>query len=133
MDGVTKRGDIRSRTAEENAHWDWSWLNGSFGHTKISPSDIDALVERQGRFLIFETKSLGDNPSEGQWILLKTLARLPDFTVYVLWGKRSWPERMQRIYGTRLGPVESASREKVQEEVARWFEWAEEHPKAGKV
>ena len=37
--------------------WDWGILNGCFGDTLIKPTDIDGFVERNGKFLFFETKS----------------------------------------------------------------------------
>jgi hypothetical protein len=38
-----------------NSIWDWTIFNGCFKYN-ISPMDIDALVERNGRVLFFEFK-----------------------------------------------------------------------------
>ena len=75
--------------------WDWDRLGYSDALPgRITPSDIDMIVERNARFLIMETKGYDGcgEPQvvkQGQWILLNRLARLNDFQVFVLWGNPS--------------------------------------------
>ena len=52
-------------------HWDF--LKPAFKGTKIEPMDLDAVVERKGHFLIFETKTPGTGISVGQSITLTRL------------------------------------------------------------
>lgn len=66
--------------------WDWVCLDGCFGVSKIMPSDIDGFVERNGRFLVIETKSPGTELLPGQARAYTELAKLPQFTVLVVWG-----------------------------------------------
>ncbi len=39
------------------AGFDWDFMDYAFFPTRIKPMDIDGVVERNGRFLVFETKS----------------------------------------------------------------------------
>lgn len=64
---------------------DFAVFTGCFGDTRIMPTDVDGIVERRGRFLLMEFKTLGKLVSTGQMITLKRLARLPMFTVVVIW------------------------------------------------
>ena len=41
-----------------DGQFDWDFLIPAFGNNGIKPSDIDCLIERNGRFLLFETKKL---------------------------------------------------------------------------
>lgn len=67
--------------------FDWAWTDGCFGETKIKPMDIDGIVERHGRFLVFETKNPGVVIPKGQRITLRALVNTGVFTVMVIWGK----------------------------------------------
>lgn len=81
---MTSRG-IFSRQAIGDSHWDWAqWTDVWPG--KILPADIDFCIERHDNFLIIECKSPNGLMPDGQRWLLEALARVPKFTVYVLWG-----------------------------------------------
>lgn len=60
-------------------HWDY--LKPAWDGTTITPTDVDALVERHGAFLLFETKDLGVPVPVGQRIAYDLLARMPHFTI----------------------------------------------------
>jgi len=51
----------------------WDFLKPAFQGTKIEPMDLDAVVERNGHVLVFETKDSGKEIPYGQKITLKTL------------------------------------------------------------
>ncbi len=115
-----KRGDIRNRRAE---HWDWNWLVelGAFEGTKISPTDIDACVERHGNFLIFETKKPDEELSLGQDITLKALSKKPGFTVILIRGEESCPQSYSVcLHGEWQESIET-SRGDFAKRVKRWF------------
>jgi len=57
-------------------HWDFLDPAWQRPKTKITPMDIDAVVERNGVFLMFETKSAGALIPPGQHISLSRLVRL---------------------------------------------------------
>tara|TARA_Y100000310_G_scaffold343675_1_gene452412 strand:- start:1860 stop:2270 length:411 start_codon:yes stop_codon:yes gene_type:complete len=67
--------------------FDWDFLRAAWPSSKMAPMDIDAVVERWGHFLVFETKSSGVSIPRGQVITLEALVANGSFTVMVLWGK----------------------------------------------
>ena len=122
------RGDIRHRDYHswESSHWDWGWLNGCFGQTKISPSDVDFLIERNGKFLIFEVKPSYEEIPTGQLIWLCRLAEQRPFTVYAIYGRDNNPEHYQRIKAGGLGPRVQTNRSHLYSEIVqRWWRWAD--------
>ena len=64
---------------------DWSIFNDCFGPTKIRVSDIDGVVERNGRVLFFEWKQKRQI-DPGQTILFKRLSEKDHVMVVVLVG-----------------------------------------------
>lgn len=105
--------------------WDWGFLDGCFQGTNIRPSDIDGIVERNGQFLVIETKGAGVSIPEGQQILLSRMPRTC-FTILFIWGQPNKPERMQVWYPGEAKPRPQclASEADVRDVVARWFNWA---------
>ena len=72
-----------------DGEFDWDFLKQCWAGS-IDPTDIDAMVERKGHFLLFETKDNGKKVPLGQKI---ALARLVDIgrgriTVLIVRGKR---------------------------------------------
>jgi hypothetical protein len=59
----------------------WDFLKPAWGATRIRPTDIDAMVERHGAYLLFETKAPGKAVEDGQRIALEGLACLRPFTI----------------------------------------------------
>jgi hypothetical protein len=78
--------NLRSRDAYRDAAWDWEFLNGCFGGTRIRPTDIDGMVERHGHFLFLEMKPPNGHLSKGQEIALEQLSCLPRHLVLIAWG-----------------------------------------------
>ena len=74
------------RPAGFDGIFDWDFLIGAFGPS-IEPMDFDAVVERYGHFLVFETKDQGVPVPEGQRICLRAFARRPKNTVVIVTGK----------------------------------------------
>lgn len=77
-----------------NNLWDWSVLDGCFGDTNIQVTDLDGVVERNGRFLILECKSHDADIPTGQDILFRRLMKTGYFTIFVIWGNPGIPEKM---------------------------------------
>lgn len=71
--------------------WDWAILDGCFGSTRIKPTDIDGLVERNEHFLFLETKSIGAQIPVGQERAFKALVKVAKATVIVVWGSQNNP------------------------------------------
>lgn len=110
--------------------WNWDILAGCFGDTKIKVMDIDGAVERNGKFLFIETKSLeaGDKLPLGQHLFLKNLALKGAFVI-VLWGDKDNPVRAKTYNGERRGFEETepfdCDIDWLRETVSAWFEYAD--------
>jgi hypothetical protein len=111
-----------------NNIWDWAILRGCFGETRIEPTDIDGFVERNGRFLVIETKAPYVEVKTGQMITFKRLIDTGYFTIVLVWGKPGKPEKI--VLMTRQTTIEydSVDIEKLRKIVGSWFEWANHTP-----
>lgn len=116
---------IQNMDAFIDALWDWGFLDGCFGGTRIRVSDLDGMVERNGWCLIIEAKGLGKQIPRGQQIMFRVLAG-KGFTILVLWGEPNQPKHMQIWYPHQHDPkpCTSSSIREVQDVVRRWFNWA---------
>lgn len=104
--------------------WDWKILDGCFGNTRISPTDIDGFVERNGHFLILEAKSPRASVPRGQELTFKALQATNLFAIIIVWGETNEPERLRVITPTR-DIEESADLDRLRYWVCKWFKWAE--------
>lgn len=108
--------------------WDWAILNGCFGKTKISMSDLDGAAERNGELLIVETKLPGIDVPFGQHLMFTNLCTKNKATVFVVWGKRNEPEKIRVYHEGEVHPDKECTLETLRRYVSRWFEWAERQP-----
>jgi hypothetical protein len=97
--------------------WDWGFLSDCFGGSRISPTDLDGVVERKGHFLYLEAKSPGKDVPKGQQIMFDHLIADKRSTVLVIWGKPNLPERAQ-LWGQEPFKADTA---KIQQVVAGWY------------
>ena len=67
--------------------FDWAFTKGALGFSKITPMDIDGIIERKGKFLVFETKDIGKDIPKGQMITFEQLYKLGVFTILFVQGK----------------------------------------------
>lgn len=109
------------------AIWDWSILDGCFGETNISPSDVDGMVERNGHHLFLETKGDGVEIPMGQWLSYKSLAKKPRTTVIIIWGERNTPTKLLVLWGKLEREHFPASCEILWGVVHGWYEYANSH------
>lgn len=102
--------------------FDWDFLKGAFGPV-IMPMDLDGVVERNGRFLVFETKDSGVKIPKGQEISLKALCATGLFTVFVIYGKT--PKTLSRFDEWHRNKVvahdENVTPESVWQRANDWF------------
>ena len=104
---------IRNWGAFIKSLWDWTFLEGCFGSSKVSPSDIDGVVEHYGAVLFIETKMPGATIPQGQQLLFDALANLPHCFVLVIWGIDNVPQQAQlwkHWDSPRLADVDSVRR-----------------------
>lgn len=102
--------------------FDFDILSGCFGDTKISPTDIDLLVERKSKFLVIEFKTEGVKVPDGQRWSLEALSRIGGFVVLIVWG---YPPTEITAYEV-IGRVdkEAHTLDELRSFVSRWFEYA---------
>jgi hypothetical protein len=100
--------------------WDWGCLDGCFGETKIAATDIDGMIERNGEFLVIETKTEGQDIPQGQRIFYDRLASKSGFTVMIVWGDPGIPSEIQ-FWGRQKY---RADLDALRRAVAAWFDYA---------
>jgi hypothetical protein len=116
---------IQNREAFIASQWDWAVFDGCFGDTRIHPTDVDGLVERNGKFLFLETKLPGTAIKMGQEIMLKNLASQKNFTVLVIWGRPGMPVKVRIISDNFDKIIETANLNELRRIVKKWFSYAE--------
>jgi len=52
----------------------------------FTPSNVDGIAERKGKFLVMEWKRQNEKSSKGQQYLLRSLAAQPNFIVVIIRG-----------------------------------------------
>lgn len=68
-------------------HINFEYLQGFIEDSpKVIPSNIDMVLERFGHFIFGEWKRENEQMGEGQKILLRNLAKLPNTTVLIITG-----------------------------------------------
>ncbi len=116
----------RSPAAGFDGVFEWDFLMPAFEGTKIMPMDFDGVVERNRRFLVFETKE-GNKPiPDGQRLTLERAVETGPWTVIVLRAKR--PEDVsgwECWYSGRSGRVkkkyEEGDADALVKYARRWF------------
>ena len=108
---------IRSEAAYMRNLWNWQCLDGCMGERKQCVSDVDGIVERNGQFLVIETKSTGVEVPMGQSIMFSSFTRLPEFRVLIVWGKPGHVTHMQRWGGSKR----EATNEDMENAVKEWW------------
>lgn len=108
--------------------FDWDFLLPAFAPTKIAPMDLDAVIERGGKFLVFETKKGETEIPRGQIITLERLVETGPFTVIILRAKTAseitgWDCWYQGKMEVNKEHIEGDSVALVAF-TRRWFEWA---------
>lgn len=120
---MAARGDLRDVLRHAQSKWSWAWLVPAFGDSRISPTDVDGFVERNGQFLVLECKPVLEAMPQGQRLALTALARIPVFTVLILIGNP--PDDPRELITLPNWDVrEPVTQEQMIETVRRWYEWA---------
>ncbi len=123
-----------SLPAGYDGHFDWDFLNGAFGPT-VMPMDFDGVVERKGRFWLFETKKEGVPIPKGQLITLESAQATGFFTICILRGKNSADIKSAEYWydnGHKIS-VEETDFRSVRQECAEWWEYASRQSKPDNV
>ena len=105
--------------------WDWACLNGCFGNTRIRPTDVDGMVERNGYFLFIETKKPGVKMPYGQELSYKNLVKRGRVTFFVVWGMPDAPESVQVYTAHGWLPPQKCNIADLRRLVSVWFRKAD--------
>lgn len=119
--------NLKNIHAHKNSFWDWTPLNDCFGGTSIRVTDIDGFVERNGRFLVLETKSPKEEIPQGQSLTFDALVRTGLFTIIVVWGARNVPREIKvftRDTRNNKHYMQDVSMGLLQKIVSQWFTFA---------
>lgn len=117
--------NIRDVEYYQGSFWDWSFLNDVFTHN-IKVSDIDGVVERNGKFLYIETKRPNKPITTGQDIMHQAWLN-QGHTVLRIWGIENKPERATLLHGVAKEEIENCTLEDIKGIVSRWYNWADGH------
>lgn len=115
---------IRDPVTYMEGVWDWSILRGCFGSTRISPTDIDGFVERNGRFLVIEAKKPDADLTQGQRIAFEALQQTGLFWIVIVWGEKDKPERMELWTCIGKMPFDRADLKMLRTIANLWYAWA---------
>jgi len=105
--------------------WNWGILDGCFGKTKIKPTDLDGMVERNGRFLVIETKRPRVQVPDGQMRTFRELVATGVFTIIILWGHQDDPSEMMVMTPWGDKPKKATDLKGFRQQVAAWYAWAD--------
>jgi hypothetical protein len=112
----------------EARHTDYEDLLGLIpSNSKFLPSNVDGIAERNGKFLIMEWKRPNERISKGQELLLKALAKLPNFVVIIIIGNTDNGMNVEKFY--YLQPIGKnvligTSTQEFKDYYTFWYEWA---------
>ena len=95
---------------------------------KFTPSDLDGIAERNGKFFVMEWKRVNEKVSKGQQIMLQALAGKQDFIVLIVIGDTDNGMNVKEFFLVQPhGSCIKIGTSK-QEFIAyykQWFEWAD--------
>lgn len=123
----------QSNSAGFDGLFDWDFLLPAFAGTKIQFMDFDGVVERNGKFLLIETKDEGVPIPTGQRITLQAVLNTGLWTVTHLEGKSHLDIRAVTFYtkgmtipavGAHERRICPATPAYVLAKIRRWFKWA---------
>jgi hypothetical protein len=122
-DRLIRNEYVLQEKAERGKGTYFDYLKGCFGNTRISPTDMDCVIERRGKFLFIEEKNPEEDITVGQRILLEQLAKKPGITCVVMWGKskENHVEAYQVHDGMRWGKKIPCTTEEFRDFVSNWF------------
>jgi hypothetical protein len=115
---------IKNRSYYIGQLWDWGFLDECFRPTKIKVTDIDGFVERNGKFLLIETKSNDAKIPTGQQIMFDNMIKTSLFTVFIIWGNANQPEKGRLFTRKKTIEYPTLNEVKIIQIVKAWFKYA---------
>ena len=131
--------NIRNKKAYAESFWNWQPFNVCFPGTKIRITDLDGMVERNGFFLLLETKGPGVPVPLGQSIMFERLVVDKGFAVMILWGRQveGMPPEVERFEvwvsdkagGKTVKAYDTGGLDRAVWAVREWFKFANKEMK----
>jgi hypothetical protein len=110
-------------------HIDFFRFKGFFKkNPNATPSNLDMIFERKGKFLVGEWKRQNEKINKGQEILLKTLAKQENFVVLIIQGDTDGEmvvNKFWRVVDDTCQP-QGESAEDLKDFMNQWYDWANE-------
>lgn len=110
--------------------WDWSCLDGCFDNPRVSVTDLDGALEKNGYLLILETKKESADLSVGQRIAFRNLCRTGHTSIIVVWGDPQRPVAYQVYHDGHIHDRQPCNSFLLRQLVSRWYRWASDQPVA---
>ncbi len=131
-------GKVRNLESFRNAKrkqrgMEWKFLGGCFDYG-IMPTDIDGVIERNGRYLFFEEKTPGIELETGQYRLFNDLNKQWGATIFIVWGNTEIPYVKELEIWRPFGKCNKhgEGRERIQADIDllrtkcnAWFRWVD--------
>ena len=120
---------MRLMRNQNAAHIDFYRFKGLIAtNPKATPCDIDMIFERKCNFLVGEWKRSGEILTQGQGLLLRNLARQPQFTVLIIRGHTDGEmvvEKFEQLFSDGVMKVQGKSPDDLSRFVTDWYDRAD--------
>ena len=110
-------------------HIDFFRFKGFFKkNPNATPSNLDMIFERKGKFLIGEWKRPNEKISKGQEILLKSLAKQENFVVLIVQGDTDGEMVVNKFWRVKDDKcnLQGESADDLKDFMNQWYEWADD-------
>lgn len=118
--------NIRDFESYLSSVWDWTPFNECFAPTNIRITDIDGFVERNGLFLVIETKKPTIKIPLGQQIMFNRMVQTGLFTVLIIWGDPNKPIRALKLDKAGREEYVSCDVSMLKVLIRNWFGYADQ-------
>lgn len=95
---------------------------------KATPCNIDMILERKSKFFVGEWKREGEGMSQGQGLLLRNLAKQPQFIVVIIQGNTDGEtvvDKFEQLCSDGVFRQRGKSFDDLKKFVTRWYNWAD--------
>ena len=117
--------NIRDPQDYKSTFWNWTPFNECFKPTNIRITDIDGMVERNGLFLVIETKRPNADIPQGQSIMFDHMVETGLFTILIVWGHTDQPKIILKMTKGLKKKYNNCDVGKLKLLIREWFIYAD--------